>query len=115
MPPSPACNTATPAQALNSLGSGNTCTSSGIGSPSTIRARRPLRVSRLTRYPQLSGLSEPTTDHTLVEAEPGREFAERHLVLLERRDGIDGFPNRSRDRRVDFLSNRSATSLRTTA
>ena len=39
------CNGATPDHAPNSPGSGSSFTISGIGSPRTIRAGRPLRVS----------------------------------------------------------------------
>ena len=47
--PSANCNSASLDQAANSAGSGSSFTISGIGSPTTIRAGRPLRVSRFTR------------------------------------------------------------------
>src|ERR1700730_3948891 len=57
-------------------------------------------------------LPEPATGDTFVESELRSELAKRNLVFLERRNGIDGFPYRIRDRRLYPSEKRSSTSLR---
>src|ERR1700730_18057483 len=64
--------------------------------------RRPTSAGfKIDEVAKLRSLPEPTTGNTFVESELCGELAEGHLVLLERRDGIDCFPNRSRNRRLD--------------
>jgi hypothetical protein len=56
-----------------------------------MRAGRPLRVSRLTKWP-VGCVPQPATGGALVQRELYRELTERHLVVLERRDGIHRLP-----------------------
>ena len=78
--------------------------------------RRPTSAGlKIDEVAKLSSLPEPTTGDTFVELQLRGELAKRNLVFLERRNGIDGFPYRIRDRRLYPSEKRSSTSLRTTA
>src|ERR1700739_3095904 len=61
--------------------------------------RRPTSAGlKIDEVAKPSSLPKPTTGHTLVQRQLPRELAKRNLVFLERRNGVDGFPNRIRDR-----------------
>src|SRR5260370_1813462 len=67
-------------------------------------ARRPpspgLKIDEIAKP---GSLPEPTTGHTFVEAELRCELAERHLILVQRRNSIHCLPNRGRNRCFDPL------------
>src|SRR5260370_29323428 len=67
-------------------------------------ARRPTSPGlKIDEIAKPGSLPEPTTGDAFVESELRCELAERHLILVQRRNSIHCLPNRGRNRCFDPL------------